>query len=39
MSTTPFAWAEFEAEAADPANHIAFTLVPRQRARRRCMRK
>ena len=34
MSTTPFAWAEFEAEAADPANHIAFTPVPRQRARR-----
>jgi len=34
MSTTPFAWAEFEAEAADPANHIDFTPVPRQRARR-----
>ncbi len=34
MTTTPFAWAEFEAEACDPANHIAFTPVPRQRARR-----
>ena len=34
MSTTPFDWAEFEAEAADPANHIAFTPVPRQRVRR-----
>ena len=34
MSSTPFDWAEFEAEAADPANHIAFTPVPRQRARR-----
>ena len=32
--STPFDWAEFEAEAADPANHIAFTPVPRQRARR-----
>ena len=29
MSTTPFDWAEFEAEASDPANHIAFTPVPR----------
>lgn len=34
MSSTPFAWPEFEAEASDPANHIAFTPVPRQRARR-----
>jgi hypothetical protein len=34
MSTTPFDWAAFEAEAADPANHIPFTPVPRQRARR-----
>lgn len=34
MSTTPFDWAEFEAEAADPANHIPFTPVPRKRARR-----
>jgi hypothetical protein len=34
MSTTPFDWAEFEAEAADPANHIPFTPVPRARARR-----
>ena len=34
MTTTPFSWAEFEAEALDPANHIAFTPVPRQRARR-----
>jgi hypothetical protein len=34
MSTNPLAWAEFEAEAADPANHIAFDPVPRQRARR-----
>ncbi|HEX6073587.1 MAG TPA: hypothetical protein VFY95_11345 [Sphingomicrobium sp.] len=34
MSTTPFDWAEFEAEAADPANRIAFTPVPRRRARR-----
>lgn len=34
MSTTPFDWAEFEAEAADPANHIPFEPVPRQRARR-----
>jgi hypothetical protein len=34
MSSTPFAWAEFEAEAGDPASHIAFTPVPRQRARR-----
>lgn len=33
--TTPFDWAEFEAEALDPANHIAFAPVPRQRARRR----
>ena len=35
MTTYPFSWAEFEAEAADPANHIAFTPVPRQRARKR----
>lgn len=34
MTTTPFSWAEFEAEASDPANHIAFTPVPRLRARR-----
>jgi len=34
MSTTPFDWAAFEAEASDPANHIPFTPVPRQRARR-----
>jgi hypothetical protein len=34
MSTTPFDWAEFEAEAAEPANHIAFTPVPRERVRR-----
>lgn len=34
MSSTPFAWAEFEAEADDPASHIAFTPVPRRRARR-----
>ena len=34
MSTTPWDWAEFEAEASDPANHIAFDPVPRQRARR-----
>ena len=34
MTTTPFSWLDFEAEAADPANHIAFTPVPRQRARR-----
>ena len=34
MTTTPFDWLEFEAEAADPANHIEFTPVPRQRARR-----
>jgi hypothetical protein len=32
--STPFSWAEFEAEAADPANHIPFTPVPRQRNRR-----
>jgi len=35
MSTTLFAWADFEAEAADPANHIPFDPVPRARARRR----
>ncbi len=34
MSSTPFDWAEFEAEAADPENHIDFTPAPRQRARR-----
>jgi hypothetical protein len=34
MSSTPFAWSDFEAEAADPANHIDFTPVPRRRARR-----
>ena len=34
MTTYPFDWGEFEAEAADPANHIAFTPVPRQRKRR-----
>lgn len=34
MSTTPFDWSEFEAEAGDPANHPAFTPVPRQRTRR-----
>jgi hypothetical protein len=32
--STPFSWADFEAEAADPANHIAFSPVPRQRRRR-----
>ena len=32
--STPFDWAAFEDEAADPANHIPFTPVPRQRARR-----
>ena len=31
--STPFSWADFEADAADPANHIAFTPVPRQRRR------
>ena len=34
MSMTPFDWPDFEAEASDPANHIAFTPVPRQRVRR-----
>jgi hypothetical protein len=34
MSNSPFDWAEFEADAADPANHIAFTPVPRLRNRR-----
>ena len=34
MSTTPFDWAAFEAEAADPANHIPFSPVPHRRARR-----
>ena len=34
MSSTPFDWAELEHDADDPANHIAFTPVPRQRARR-----
>jgi hypothetical protein len=34
MSTTPFAWSDFEAESADPANHIAFIPVPRKRRRR-----
>ncbi|HXH53492.1 MAG TPA: hypothetical protein VNH53_08720 [Sphingomicrobium sp.] len=34
MTTSPFDWAEFEAEALDPANHIAFEPVPRQRRRR-----
>ena len=33
-STTPFDWAEFEEEASDPANHIAFDPVPRRRVRR-----
>ena len=33
--TTSFDWAEFEAEALDPANHIPFTPVPRLRVRRR----
>ena len=32
--STPFEWADFEAEAADPSNHIAFDPVPRRRARR-----
>ena len=32
--STLFDWAAFEDEAADPANHIPFTPVPRQRARR-----
>ena len=34
MSSTPFAWSDFEAEAADPAHHIHCTPVPRRRARR-----
>ena len=34
MTTTPFDWRDFEAEASDPANHIAFTPVPRLRNRR-----
>ena len=34
MTTQAFNWAEFEAEALDPANHIAFTPVPRRRRRR-----
>jgi len=34
MSSPLSSWADFEAEAADPANHIAFTPAPRQRARR-----
>lgn len=32
--STPFDWAAFEDEAADPANQIPFTPVPRQRVRR-----
>lgn len=36
MTTTPFDWAEFEAELDDPnLKHIPFTPVPRLRARRR----
>jgi hypothetical protein len=35
MSNSPSDWAEFEAEAADPANYIAFEPVPRQRAHAR----
>lgn len=35
MRTQSFNWAEHEAELADPASHIAFTPVPRRRARRR----
>jgi len=34
VTTYPFSWADFEAEALDPANHIAFTPVPRTRNRR-----
>jgi len=34
MTTTPFDWRDFEAEAGDLANHIAFVPVPRQRPRR-----
>jgi hypothetical protein len=34
MTTHPFSWPEFEAEASDPANHIAFDPAPRQRTRR-----
>lgn len=34
MTTYPFSWAEFEAEALDPANHMAFDPVPRERVRR-----
>ena len=33
--SNPFDWAEFEAELADPSNHIPFAPVPRQRVRRR----
>lgn len=35
MSTNLFDWAEYDTEAADPANHIPFDPVPRRRARRR----
>jgi hypothetical protein len=35
MTTPPFNWLEHEAELANPAQHIAFDPVPRQRARRR----
>jgi hypothetical protein len=35
MSTPPFDWTEFESELDDPKQHIPFTPVPRQRARRR----
>jgi hypothetical protein len=35
MTTATFDWTEYEAELDDPARHIPFTPVPRQRARRR----
>jgi hypothetical protein len=35
MERTPFDWTEFQAELDDPTQHIPFTPVPRQRARRR----
>jgi hypothetical protein len=34
MSNSLFAWEEFEAELLDPANHIEFEPVPRQRKHR-----
>lgn len=35
MTTQPFDWLGHEAELDDPSQHIAFTPVPRRRARRR----